>query len=157
MQIGITFEQEDCGVAKISREGLYEVLRCDCDLVGTDLLRCYGIKGDKHICLGVMVPEGGRLGLVKRMSVRQWEPWRDCRLVLSAGPPVLQQPWVPWQGRLYDRDVTVALAQTRGDVTEIALPYSMEEPFGYMELFCMLTPKNIGGKMYLTCLLPNPQ
>ncbi len=154
MEVSITYGEQHCGQAEIVREGLYEIIQCDCRPVSQEFLRCYAIVGQQAMCLGVMEPKDGRLKLTRRMSARQWEPWQDCRLELSQEPPVLDNPWMPWQGRLYDRDVTVALAQTRGSVTEIALPYSMEEPFGYMELFCKLTPKRIGGKMYLTCMLP---
>ncbi|MFI3312912.1 MAG: hypothetical protein R3Y62_03410 [Eubacteriales bacterium] len=154
MEIEITFAQTVCGTATVQPDGLYQIIRCDCKMVSGDLLRCYGIVGENIHCFGVLAPEGGRLKLEKRMSNRQWTDWKDCHFVASKEPPALESPWLPWQGRLYDRQVTNALAQTRDGVTEIALPYSMEEAFDYMEFFCMLTPKNIGGKMYLTCPLP---
>lgn len=155
MQLGITYQQEHCGTAEILPEGLYQTIRCHCQMVSGEVLRCYAVVGEKTMCLGVMAPEGGQLVLEKKMSSRQWAPWQDGRLELAREPPVIQDnPWKPWQGRLYGHDVAIALACTQAGETEIALPYSMEEPFPYMELFCKLTPKNIGGKMYLTCMLP---
>ena len=145
-KIPITLDGQICGQAEIQREGLYDCFLCRCQPVSDAVLRAILQREDgMEIPLGVLVPEDGGLCLRRRIA-RSQTGGEGFAAVVLRGP---DGAWEPWSGTVLDRTVTGALSRMVQGNRQVAMPFSPEEPFAHLALFCCCTPITIGGKLHL--------
>lgn len=134
-----------CGTAVLRRDGLYYQVECICDLVTESVVRAY-LECAKPVCLGVLIPDGGRLCLRRRISASQLPDPPFSAVTVASG----ESEWAPWSGMVCGCEITDALSRRAGAGQVIAIPYAAGEPFPYMAIFTLCSPAEIGGKTYLT-------
>lgn len=67
----ILFGDNVVGKAQVSREGLYYLIRCRCELSGETVFRVQVRCKDQLVDLGILVPEDGGFALKTRIPVKR--------------------------------------------------------------------------------------
>lgn len=70
-QYEICLGKEVVGHAYVSRQGLYYCFRCSCELQSEIICRVTVSCGGHHENLGILVPEGNRYKLTKKIPVKR--------------------------------------------------------------------------------------
>lgn len=144
------------GELTVTEAGMYMEFRAACRGGDGALLRAFlvGEKGEAR--LGVLAPEGGRLGIRRRLSRQEagklgkllrCEARRDAETGWEAvGQPegLLPAGWVSKQLQ----DVPGVLTQRAGALRRVAIPYDPQRPFPLAALFCFAKIQRIGGCVY---------
>ncbi|MCI8525463.1 MAG: hypothetical protein HFF17_05980 [Oscillospiraceae bacterium] len=144
-KIPMRYEGRACGQASLRREGLYLLVVCDGEPVTDQIVRAF-LTGDQgQAALGVLVPEGGRLRLRKRIAASQM-PAGELTEVRVTGS---EDGWTPWEGELEGRQIAGARSRMEGGRQRIAVPFSSQEPFAPMGAALRGTPLMLEGKRYL--------
>ena len=141
---------ERWGEVSVRREGLYFRFEAVCPPAGEGVWRLF-LQGEKgELPLGVLLPEGGRLRLCRRMSCQEAEGvGAFCRGEIRTGGA---EGWkelpggaLPlWRERLGRRE---GLRWRReGRLQYLAAPLCPESPFPLEELFCLATVTAVEGK-----------
>ncbi|MEG2096579.1 MAG: hypothetical protein RRY65_00275 [Pseudoflavonifractor sp.] len=134
---------------------------------GRGLYKVYLLGDGGRLLLGTLVPEGGRLGLVRSVSteeLRRQRMWPaaggEVLLVFPFGPePGSQQPlWVREDAParlLGDRLLSAcaeglcgAMILRTGEGFSLALPYDPTRAFPMTPLFCFAQIQTMGGGQY---------
>lgn len=139
-KIPMTYEGTECGHAEQRRNGLYWEIEGRCDMVTEEVMRAYGRRGDTAVCLGVLIPEEGKLCFRKRMAASGLP--EDGFEEVTVGQPT--PLWKPWDG------VDGGLSRMVGGKRWIAVPYDENRPMEDLSMARFCTPEKIDGKMYLT-------
>ena len=146
----VTYLGRPCGTMHVYRQGLYYEFQCDCDPVTDAVLRAYLVLEDCQECLGVMIPEHGRLALRRKIPASRLSKAK----IDSARLEGCTAGWMPWEGKVYDYPVADAMSKQENGQQLVAFPFSSEEPFPYMALCVLCTPVSINGQLYLSMPLP---
>ncbi len=143
---GMEYEGKPCGTGRARREGLYMIVDCDSEPVTGEVVRAYLPTAGEPCCLGVLVPEGGRLRLTRRIPTSRFpQPPFETAVISKDG-----ELWAPWSGEVDGVAVEGALSKREGGARVIALPWSPDAPFPWMALALRCTPRRIGEEQYLT-------
>lgn len=116
--------QKPVGKVQVQKCGLYYRIICRCRLTGDVITRLYVQCGDKHIPVGVVVPEGSGFGLDIKIPVK----------------------------RIGEGELKFSLASKQEKTAGKFVPITPEEPFGYLDRLkdCVLTYENGQAGIYIT-------
>lgn len=94
MELPIYIGGREAGRLHVAQEGLYTRLTADC-APGEGLLRLWLHGGGRSVYLGLLVPEGGRLRLTKRLSRAALPPELAYAADSEQGLPAPESPEPP--------------------------------------------------------------
>ena len=145
------YEETECGSVTFQLEGLYYVVQGQSNLNTSQVMRLYAMWGEDVRCFGVMEPCNGMLNIRRSIPATALpENWPD-RVVLDASTP---NCWMRWEGDLFDCHIPQAMTKMEDGKRVIAIAYDPQEPFVAMPLFCLMEPRIIDHKRYLTICVP---
>lgn len=141
--IPVYYRGVSCGEASLQQEGLYCNICLKAAMVTREVIRAYFDDGEK--CLGVLIPENGKLCLCRRVPMSQLKGLRLEEITIGTR----ETEWAPWSGTVFDCDVTDAISKLDGKKRIIAMPFSTEEEFPHIQLFSICTPITVHNRQYL--------
>ena len=170
----VFYQGQSVGEVTLSQQGVYTLLSCTCGKVTGQITRLLCQNGQQTASVGVMMPEGTRLVLGKRLTrsdLTRLGLTPESTFLLSEGqrretgaqtdpdPAPAEGMWAPCRepGTVFAdpelqsacAGVRGALTRKQGDETLLAVPLGPDRPFPMMPVFCFGTCERIGGSTYL--------
>lgn len=119
------------GRAEVEKEGLYWLVRVSCEPVSEAFLRVSAENINKHLPLGILIPQSGTLTLERRIARSRFCFYPDTVLTLDESPR-----WEDFSGEAAGWMLPGARACHKDGGWLICVPAMREKPFACMPLFC---------------------
>ena len=145
-KIPMQFQSRECGTTTLQKEGLYVRVECVCDMVTDRVVRAYLEGKGGTACLGVLVPENGKLRLRRKIPTSHFLPGEYSTVIVSEQPV---DGWKPWEGLLDGQPLLGALSRLEHGKRMVAIPFTPGEPFDHAGRFRQSEPLEIQGQLYL--------